>query len=180
VSGGRIRTSGLILAQIHPAGYAKGIIPLGNNASDPKGGKGFRYKVDAAGKNVGPMIEPFDQVSPLTHYDVFVRPDRLVMFINGRQGFCVDLSSRPLTMKYGMLTYGDLLYHSALEWQGISAPQNDGLPIRASQLYQVTLNSPIATSRAWDVIAESQKIDIPSQFVFDSSTCFKPASTKIQ
>jgi hypothetical protein len=102
------------------------------------------------------------------------------MFINGRQGFCVDLSARPLTMNYGMLTYGDLLYHSALEWQGISAPQSDGLPIRASQLYQVTLNSPIATSRAWDVIAEAQKIDIPSQFVFDPSTCFKPASTKIQ
>jgi hypothetical protein len=177
---GRVRTSGLILAQIHPAGYAKGIIPLGNNNSDPKGARGFRYKLDAAGKNVGPMIEPFDQVSPLTHYDVFVRPDRLVMFINGRQGFCVDLSSRPLTMKYGMLTYGDLLYHSSLEWQNIAAPMKDGLPFRNSQLYHTTLNSPIATSRAWDVVAESQQIDIPSQFVFDPATCFKPASTAVR
>jgi hypothetical protein len=177
---GRVRTSGLILAQIHPAGYAKGIISLGTAASDPKGARGFRYKVDAAGKNVGPMIEPFDQVSPLTHYDIFVRPNRLVMFINGRQGFCVDLSSRPLTMKYGMLTYGDLLYHSALEWEGIASPQTDGLPIRASQLYQTVLNTPIATSRAWDVVAESEKIDIPSQFVFDPSLCFKPAKTTVQ
>src|SRR6187200_3180690 len=32
---GRVRTSGLIMAQIHPAGYAKGIIPLGNAGSDP-------------------------------------------------------------------------------------------------------------------------------------------------
>lgn len=178
----RVRTSGVIRAQIHPLGYAKGIIPLGNNVTDNGNSpKGFRFKVDSSGKYAGPMIEPFDQLAPLTHYDVFVRPDRVVFFVNGRQGFCVDLTDRPLTMKYGMVTYGDLLYHSSLEWEGIASPQRDGLPMRASQLYHTVLNSPIATSRAWDVIGEADKVDIPAQFpTFDASQCVKPASWSVQ
>jgi hypothetical protein len=129
----------------------------------------------------GPMIEPYDQIAPLTHYDIFVNTTRLVVFINGREGFCVHLSGRPLTMKYGMITYGDLLYHSALEWENIAAPTTDGDPSSSSQLYQVTLNQPIATSRAWDLVSQSQMIPIPTQFAtFNPATCFKPASTAIQ
>src|SRR5262249_13433928 len=100
-----------------------------------------------------------------------------VVFINGREGFCVDLSGHPLTMKYGIITYGDLIYHSSLEWQGISAPADGtGNPIFASQLYQTTLNEPIAESRAWDIVGQTEGIDIPTQFAtFDPATCFKPA-----
>ena len=179
-SDGSMRSSGLIRAQIHPAGYGKGIIALGNNATDPGDTtKGFRYKVDANGNYVGPILEPFDQVSPLTHFDIFVRPDRVVLFVNGRQGLCIDLSDRPLTMKYGMITYGDLIYHSSIEFQGITA--NNGSPMQASQLYQVVLNQPIATSRAWDVVGESDMVDIPSQYsTFNPATCFKPDSLQLQ
>ena len=184
-SDGHVRSSALIRAQIHPAGYAKGIIVLANAASDAPGGTGdipgFRYKLDQNQNNVGPLIEPFDQVSPLVHYDFFVRPDRLVVFINGRQGFCVDMSDRPLTMKYGMITYGDLLYHSALEWEAIAGLPSQGLPILASQLYHVVLDSPVASSRAWDAVMESDLIDIPTQFAtFDPTKCFKPQSTAIR
>src|ERR1700759_2814602 len=95
---GQVSSSGLIHAMIHPAGYAKGAIALGNKGSDPvNAAPGFRYRVDKNQNVTGPMIEPGDQVNPLTHYDVFVRPDRVVVFINGREGFCVDLSSHPLT-----------------------------------------------------------------------------------
>jgi hypothetical protein len=112
---------------------------------------------------------------------VFVRPDRVVFFVNGRQGFCADLTDRPLTMKYGMITYGDLLYHSAIEWEALASRQSDGLPVRSAQLYHTLLNTPIATSRTWDVIGESEKVDIPAQFpTFDASLCRKPASLSVQ
>jgi hypothetical protein len=181
-SDGHVRSSALIRAQIHPAGYAKGIIVLANAASDAPGDiPGFRYKLDQNQNNVGPLIEPFDQISPLVHYDFFVRPDRLVVFINGRQGFCVDMSDRPLNMKYGMITYGDLLYHSALEWSGIAGLPTSGLPMLASQLYHVELDSPVASSRAWDAVMESDLIDMPTQFAtFDPTKCFKPKSTAIR
>ena len=176
---GGIRAGGRLAVQIHPAGVSKGIIALGNHHTDspaPSGASslGFRYKTDAAGNYKGPLIEPFDQTQPLTHYDVFLRPDRLVVFINGRQGFCVDLSSHPLTMKYGMVTYGDLIYHSALEWQEVS---NVG-----GALYQHQMNAPIASSRVWDAIYESDQLDIPTQQLttFDPTACFKPDNLSVQ
>jgi len=176
---GGIRASGRLTAQIHPAGAAKGIIALGNKFTDspaPNGPSslGFRYKTDASGNYKGPLIEPFDQTQPLTHYDVFLRPDRLVVFINGRQGFCVDLSSHPLTMKYGMVTYGDLIYHSALEWQEVSNV--------SGALYHHQMNAPIASSRIWDAIYEADQLDIPTQQLstFDPTACFKPDNLSVQ
>ena len=61
------------------------------------------------------MFEPFDQQAPLTHFDVFVRPDRLIFYVKGRQAWCSDLSTRPLTMKYGLIVYGSVLYHTGAE-----------------------------------------------------------------
>jgi hypothetical protein len=177
-SDGGVRSSSRIAAEIHPAGVAKGIIALGNNATDKPVASGpstlgFRYKIDAAGKYAGPVMGTFDQTSPLTHLDVFLRRDRLVVFVNGRQGFCVDLSSRPLTMNYGLVAYGDLIYHSALEWQEVS---NDSRP-----LYHHTLNAPQTSSRVWDAVGETEQIDIPSQFdTFDPSLCQKPANMNVQ
>jgi hypothetical protein len=176
---GHQRSSGRLTAQIYPAGSSTGIIALGNNFTDkpaPNGPSslGFRYKTDASGNYVGPLIEPFDQSQPLTHFDVFLRRDRLVVFINGRQGFCVDMSDRPLTMNYGLVVYGDLLYHSALEWQEVSNVNG--------ALYHHQLNTPIATSRVWDAIYESDSFtDIPPEFAtFNPAACFKPATTAVQ
>jgi hypothetical protein len=178
-SDGHERSSGRITAQIHPAGASKGIIALGNSFTDspaPNGSNslGFRYKTDASGNYLGPLIEPFDQAQPLTHYDVFLRRDRLVVFINGRQGFCVDLSGHPLTMNYGLVTYGDLLYHSALEWQEVSNVN--------AALYHHQLNAPSASSRVWDAIYESDGFtDIPPEFAtFNAAACFKPKTTAVQ
>ena len=176
---GAAQTSAMIRAQIHPANKSHGIIGLGNTLSDThvlggQGSLGFRFKVDAAGNRVGPMIEPFDQLQPLVHYDVFVRADRLVVFINGRQGFCVDI---PLTMKYAMIGYGDLLYHSALEWQELS----DSAANKDPQLYQYQLNTPVATSRVWDVVAHADLIDVPAQFAtFNPALCRKPSIQTVQ
>ena len=178
-SDGKERSGGRLTAQIYPAGRSKGIIALGNVHTDrpvPGGPSalGFRFKTDASGTYLGPLIEPFDQAQPLTHFDVFLRRDRLVVFINGRQGFCVDLSDRPLTMNYGLVTYGDLLYHSALEWQEVSNAN--------AALYHQTLNAPSATSRVWDAIYQSDGLArIPAQFnTFNAAACFRPASMAVQ
>jgi hypothetical protein len=174
------RASVSIRALIHPAGYRQGTIALGNHdsdvtvASDGAGPSlGFRYKVDKNRNYVGPMAEPFDQMNPLTHFNVFLRPDRLVVFINGRQAFCVDMASRPLTMKYGIIGYGDLLYHSSIEWQTISDNK--------AQLYQYQLNTPIASTRVWDDIGHSDHMDIPAQFAtYDATLCYAPDTVDVQ
>jgi hypothetical protein len=179
---GGAQTSAAIRAQIHPANKSHGIIALGNDASDKvvlngQPTLGFRFRVDAAGNRIGPMIEPHDQLSPLVQYDIFVRPDRLVVFIDGRQGFCVDMSEVPLTMKSAMIGYGDLIYHSSVEYQEVS----DGATNKDSQLYQLLMNTPIASSRVWDGISHSDQIDLPAGFgAFDPATCMKPADISVR
>lgn len=179
---GAAQTSAVLRAQLHPANKSHGIIGLGTAKSDQhvlngQDTLGFRFKVDAAGNRVGPMLDPYDQVAPLTQYDVFVRPNRMVVYVNQRFGFCVDLSGRPLTMQYAMLAYGDLIYHSSVEWQELS----DSASNENAQLYQAQLNAPIATSRIWDTIGHSDRVDLPASFeAFDAARCFPPATTAVQ
>jgi hypothetical protein len=193
------RASENLMAVINPAGYQYGAINLQTTKEDsniPAGANpGFRYILDKNQNIVGDVVEPFDQVAPLTHYDFFIRPNRLVVFVNGRQAFCVNMSSRPLTMKYGLVVYGDLLYHSAREQADMSPQYISGgaqasdstegntydFTFEGSSLYHVILNQPITSTRAWDAIGEADNIDIPPQFAtFDPSTCIAPASTNIQ
>jgi PKD repeat protein len=199
-SDGIPRSSQNIMAVINPAGYQFGTINLQNSKEDssiPAGANpGFRYVLDKNQKIIGGVVEPFDQVAPLTHYDLFIRPNRLVVFVNGRQAFCVDMSKRPLAMQYGMIVYGDLLYHSALEQANMSpqsglangASSSDSLEgatynytFEGSALYQVILNQPITSTRAWDAIGQADNIDIPPQFsTFDPAACLAPSNTDVQ
>jgi len=72
------------------------------------------------------------------------------------------------------VTYGDLIYHSALEWQEVSNV--------SGALYQHQMNAPIASSRVWDAIYESDQLDIPTQQLttFDPTACFKPDNLSVQ
>jgi hypothetical protein len=180
-SDGNMRSGSTITANVYSAGYSHGIITLGNQFSDvPVFGESsllnrFRWKTDDAGNNMGPTVDPFDQTAPLTHYDIFLRPDRLVVFTNGRQALCADLSEHPLNMKYGLVSYGSLIYHSALEWQENERSVTAGALKNNLGFYQYELNAPIIDSRVWDAIGESDMIDIPSQFsTFNPAYCIKP------
>jgi hypothetical protein len=179
---GSAQTSAVIRAQIHPKNKTHGIIALGNHASDTpvldgEPTLGFRFRVDATGKRVGPMIDPYDQLQPLVQYDIFVKQDRLVVFINKELGFCADLSGIPFSMKSAMIGYGDLLYHSSVEYQEIS----DSAANKDAQLYQYLLNQPIVSSRLWDTIGHSDGNDLPADFKgFDPALCRKPADTSVR
>ncbi|MES1192059.1 MAG: hypothetical protein ABUS47_13390 [Steroidobacter sp.] len=178
---GNMRTSSTLTAQIYSAGYSHGIITLGNAHSDvPVAGDSpllneFRWKTDDKGNYMGPVIDPFDQTAPLTHYDIFLRRNRLLVFVNGRQALCADLSDMPLSMNYGLVVYGSLIYHSALEWQENERSVTAGALKNNTALYDYQLNAPIVDSRVWDAIGESDMIDVPSQFsTYNESYCIKP------
>lgn len=173
-------------AFIHPAGTTTGVInlkPSGMQDGDSTGEGGMLWRVNAAKKATGPMFEPFDQQAPLTHFDVFVRPDRVILFINGRQAWCADLSDRNLEMKYGLIAYGNVLYHSAAETReaylstfGGSGPAFGA--VGGSTHY--VMNTPWSDTRVWDAVGHSEKIAIPSQLSFDAGACFKPQSSAVR
>lgn len=168
---GRLASASRLMMGVHPAGQAQGTILLDAPGSDWLNG-GYAWRLDAKGAYAGPMFEPFDQLTPLAHFDVFLRPDRVVFYINGRQAACVDMSARPLTMKYGLIMYGNVLYHTSAEqiegeWSGI-------------QDYHYRLNTPVADTRVWDAVGHTEKIDIPAPLTFDASLCTKPPSMAVQ
>jgi hypothetical protein len=172
-----------MIVTINPEGLARGVINLAPAVFDRGYGENaFRWRLDAAGRYAGPLIEPFDQQQPLTHYDIFTRKDRVVIFINGRQGVCINLASRPLTMNYGLMIYGQVLYHSDAEYGENYVPE-----IPASNPYQtpqgsfhLSMNTAAADSRAWDAVGHTEKIGIPPPFVFDASLCTVPQTVAVQ
>jgi hypothetical protein len=171
----RERSGSRLILGLHPKGTAQGTISYGPNGADWRDPNfvGWAWRVDSNGNYNGPMMEPFDQYSPLTHFDLFVRPDRVVVFINGRQALCADISATPLSMKYGLIMYGDALYHT-------SAEESEAQDTNSAD-YHYRLNEPIADTRAWDAIGHSQLIDMPSIFTtFDASQCTKPKTTAVQ
>jgi hypothetical protein len=172
------QTSATLRAQIHPANKTHGIISLGSPLSDTEvlGGDpnyGFRYRLSATGQRVGSTMPSDEQVSPLTQFDVYVRSDRVVLFVEGQQVACVDLTARPLTMSYAMITYGDLIYHSSVEWQEVS----DSVISRSPQMYQTVLNTPIGETRTWDFISHADGLALPANF--DATLCRAPSNLSV-
>lgn len=173
---GRERSASRLMMVLHPKGVAQGTISYAPNGADwyEPNFPGWASRIDSNGNYNGPMMEPFDQYAPLTHFDLFIRPDRLVVFINGRQALCANISSRPLTMKYGLIMYGNALYHTAAE--------TEEAEITKSADYHYRLNEPIADTRVWDAVGHSQLIDIPTNIftTFDASQCTTPKSIAVK
>jgi hypothetical protein len=169
-------------AFINPAGVTNGIInlkPDGMIDFDPQATGGMFWRLNASRNPTGPMFEPFDQQAPLTHFDVFVRRDRIIFYVNGRQAFCSDLSDRPLTMNFGHIIYGDVLYHSSAETTAnyVGSEEFQGA---VGGSFNTVMNTPWSNTRIWDAVGHSERINIPTQYSFDAGACFKPKSTAVQ
>lgn len=100
----------------------------------------------------------------------------MVLFINGRQTFCADLSDHPLTMNYALPVYGNVLYHSTADIP-TSYVGLENYAGAAGGSFNYVMNTPWTTTGIWDAIGQAEMIDIPPQFsTFDPNACFKPAS----
>jgi len=115
---------------------------------------GFRYK-PMPGHYLGPHIEPFDQAQAPPHFDVFLRRDRLVVFITATR--LLRRYVRPyLDHDYGLVTYGDLIYHGARVAGGLQ---------RQCGAVSSSTERPSPAAAVWIAIYESDGFtDIPPQF----------------
>jgi hypothetical protein len=82
-------------------------------------------------------------------------------------------------MKYGLISYGSLLYHSGAEIIANYLGQTQNSIALGGSTHYV-MNTPSGDTRIWDLVGHSEKIDIPTQFTYDPATCFKPKSTAVQ
>ncbi|MFO0756272.1 MAG: hypothetical protein U0359_07255 [Byssovorax sp.] len=126
---------------------------------------GWYRQRDGQGQLVAPILDDQMLIAPSTHYDVFIRRDRVVLFVEGEQRLCNDFPSVALTMAEGALGFGQVLYHSAAERGEFSAPYWD----RTGQRYYLE-DTPFIDARAWDNLGYAEHVAAPPSF--DASSCY--------
>jgi hypothetical protein len=123
---------------------------------------------DAKGNLVGKILDDQQLMAPRTRFDVFVRRDRVVLYVNGEQRICNELGLKgKLTMAEGALGFGQVYYHSAAERDEFNRNYWD----RRGQRYYLE-NSPFVDVRSWDNVGYDEHVGLPNGF--DASVCATP------
>jgi len=125
---------------------------------------------DGKGTLVAPMLDDQQLVSPRTRYDLFIKRDRVVMYVNGQQRLCNDFPTVALTMAEGVPGFGQVFYHSAAERVEFSVDYWD----RTGQRYYLE-NTPYVDARQWDNVGWGEHVGLPGGIVsaFDESACYR-------
>jgi hypothetical protein len=126
---------------------------------------GWYRQRDGAGNLVAPILDDRLLIAPSTRYDLYIRRDRVVMYVGGEQRLCNDFPSAALTMAEGALGFGQVFYHSAAERQEFSAPYW----LRTGQRYYLE-NTPFIDVRAWDNLGYAAHVAAPPGF--SASSCY--------
>lgn len=146
------------VVNVSPDQYAQA---TGSASASP----GWFRQIDSQGNLVKPMLDDQLNIGLRTHYDMYIKRDRVVLYVNGEQRLCNDFPATPLTMAEGALGFGQVLYHSTAERLEFSRGFDD----RTGQRYYLT-NTPYADVRSWDNLGYQEKTRAPT--TFDSSLCY--------
>lgn len=123
----------------------------------------FRMR-DAQGALVAPILDDHMLVAPTTRFDLYVRRDRVVLFVEGEPRLCNDFPTVPLTMAEGALGFGQVLLHSAAERLAFGSSYWN----RTGQRYYLE-NTPFVDVRSWDDLGFAEGVPLPTDF--DEGRC---------
>jgi hypothetical protein len=126
--------------------------------------KGWFRTMNADGTLTGPMMDDQQLMAPRARYDIYVRRDRVLFYVNGDLRLCNDFPGTPLTMAEAAVGFGQVLYHSAAERIEFFASHND----RSGQMYYRE-NLPFFDARTWDNMGFENGTTPPQ---FDEANCF--------
>jgi len=112
-----------------------------------------------------PVLDDQLLISPRTRMDLYVRRDRVVVYVNGEQRVCNDFPNSPLTMAEAAVGFGQVLYHSAAEHLELRAEYFD----RTGQIYYLW-NTPFVDQRTWDNLGVGENVAQPPGF--DAAACY--------
>ncbi len=114
------------------------------------------YRAMKGGKNVKPILDDQLNISPRTRFDVWLRRDRAVFYVNGEMRACNDFPAVPLTMAEGTIGFGQVLYHSGGERLDLAYSQW----LRTGQAYY-RKNTPFVDKRSWDNLGYEEGANSP-------------------
>lgn len=123
------------------------------------------FRQQSNGKLGRPVMDDKLTVGSRVHYDLWIRRDRVVLFVDGEQRLCNDFPSVALTMPEAALGFGQVLYHSSAERILINA----SYWVRDGQQF-ILKDAPFADSRSWDNLGFEEGVAaIPN---FDATACY--------
>jgi hypothetical protein len=137
---------------------------------NPAGEIAWFYSVDGNGNPVAPILDDQQQVSPRTKYDLYVRNNRLIMYVNGTARLCNDFTTPTTTLNIADAAVGfhEVLYHSSGEFVERMEDPDRGAA------YYYRLNSPWIDRRTWDNMGFEENTTAPADF--NPNTCFEHKS----
>jgi fibronectin type 3 domain-containing protein len=133
---------------------------------NPAGEVAWFYKVDANGSPVAPILDDQQLVSPRTKYDLYIRNNRLIMYVNGKAALCNDFTTPTTTLNMAEAAVGfhEVLYHSDAEFEERFLSPDQGAA------YHYRYNSPWLDQRTWDNMGFEENVAAPADF--NAATCF--------
>lgn len=133
---------------------------------NPAGEVAWFYRVDANGNPVAGILDDQQLVAPRTKYDLYIRNNRLIMYVNGQARLCNDFTTPTTTLNIADAAVGfhQVLYHSSGEFKERFVDPDRGAA------YHYRYNSPWIDSRTWDNIGFEESVAAPADF--DPNTCF--------
>ena len=137
---------------------------------NPAGEIAWFYKVDANGNPIAPILDDQQLVAPRTKYDLYIRNNRLIMYVNGKPTLCNDFTTPTTTLNIADAAVGfhQVLYHSLAESQERFVDPDRG------GAYHYRYNSPWLDQRTWDNMGFEENVAAPSDF--NDQTCFEHVS----
>jgi hypothetical protein len=141
---------------------------FGPQQEDPYPRRWMR-QIDANGKISGVWLDDQTNIWQRARFDVFIRRDRVVIYVEGEQRICQDLTASPLTMAEGALGFWHILYHTSAEFLEIRRGLGGDDPSTAQR--HVMYNTPFADQRSYDNVGFRENVALPANF--DPARCYK-------
>ena len=135
---------------------------------EPPFPKRYVRQIDNAHQPSGVWLDDVMDPWQRARFDVFVRRDRVVIYVEGQQRICQDLPGAPLTMAEGALGFWHVLYHSSAEFLEMRAGAAGDNPHTGQ--HHIMHNTPFADMRSYDNVGFRENVNLPSNF--DGSRCY--------
>ncbi|MCE9578007.1 MAG: hypothetical protein K8W52_33050 [Deltaproteobacteria bacterium] len=160
------RGTGLTGVNVSPDIYANGFMPH----------SWFRT-IDKNGVVLGPMIDRQDLAAPTSHFDVFVRRGRVIVYVDGQQKLCNDFDPGLVTMAEAMVGFGQVIYHTSAEHNDLAPnpADPDGAFPRTPHVFD---NLRFFDRRDWDNLGFESGVQPPTTgpSAFDEGQCYRSAA----
>lgn len=122
----------------------------------------WERQVDESGKPSGVWLDDQTNIWQKTRFDVFVRRDRVVIYVEGEQRICQDLDPSSMTMAEAAVGFWHILYHTSAEFGEIRRGTQSDNP--QTTQHHVMHNTPFADWRGYDNVGIREDLPLPDNF----------------